>query len=84
MMFVLTILRGMSNVVVCLIVRPQGASDPTERWQDKSRKLRRGRTGEELRCIRHFRRGATEPRSFSTCTTHCDFTTTRTSRTPAS
>lgn len=83
MMPVLTILRGMSNVVVGLIVRPQGASHPTERWQDKSRKLRRGRVMEELRCIKHLTRGASEPHSLSICATRCAFTTTRTSRAPA-
>lgn len=54
-----------------------------ERWQDKSRKLRRGRVAEELRCIKYILRGAIEPLSLSICITHCDVTTTRTSRTPA-
>jgi hypothetical protein len=51
--------------------------------QDKSRKLRRGRVREELRCIKHLTRGASEPHSLSICATRCAFTTTRTSRAPA-
>lgn len=84
MMAALTILRGMSHVLVCLFVRPEEESHPTERWQDKSRKLRRGRVVEEIRCIKHLARGATEPRSLAISTTRCDFRTTRTLRTLAS
>jgi len=51
--------------------------------QDKSRKLRRGRVVEELRCIKRFARCAPDRRSLSICTTHCIFTTTCTSCTPA-
>jgi len=80
----LTLLRGMSNVVARLGVRPEGESQPTARWQDKSRKVRRGRVAEELRCIKDLRRGARGPHSLLICTTHCDFATTRTSRAPAS
>jgi hypothetical protein len=77
-------LRGTANVVACLVVRPVGESQPTARWQDKSCKLRRGRWRKKLRCIKHALRGATETRSLSICITHCDFTTTRGSHTPAS
>ena len=80
----LTILRGKSNVVVRLVVGPEGESYPTARWQDKSRKVRRGRVAEELRCIKHLRRGARGPHSLLICTTHCDFATTLTSRAPTS
>jgi hypothetical protein len=61
-----------------------GRLHPTARWQDKSRKLRRGRVAEEFRFIKHLTRSATEPHSLPICTTHWDFTTTRTSRAPAS
>jgi hypothetical protein len=53
------------------------------RLQDKSRKLRRGRVVEELRCIKQFARCAPDRRSLSICTTHCTFTTTRASCTLA-
>lgn len=84
MMPALTLLRGMSNVVVHLAMRPEGESHLTARWQDKSRKLRRGRVAEEFRSINHLTRGATGPLSFPICTTHWNFATTRTSRRPAS
>jgi hypothetical protein len=84
MMRALTLFRGMSCLVAHLVVRPDRGSHPTERWQDKSRKLRRGRVAEELRCIKYILRGATEPLGLSICTTHCDITTTCTSRTLAS
>ena len=79
----LTLVRGMSHMVVCLVVRPRRGNHPTGLWQDKSRKLRRGRMVEELRCIKHLIRGATEPHSLPICITDWHFTTTRTSRTPA-
>ncbi len=83
MMPILTILRGMSNVVEHLVVRSEGEGHPTARWQDKSRKVRRGRVPEEFKCINHLARGATEPHSFPIGTTHWKLTTTRTSRPPA-
>jgi hypothetical protein len=79
----LALLRGISDAVACLAVRPGSGSDPTARWQDKSRKLRRGRAVEECRRTRHFARGATARNSLPLRTTAWNFTTTRTSRAPA-
>jgi len=55
----------------------------TAGWQDKSRRLRLGRAGEELRHIRHLARGATAHDSLRIRTTPCNFTTARTSCAPA-
>jgi hypothetical protein len=54
-----TILRGMAHILARLTVRPGRAGHPTDRWQDKSREVRRGRAVEEGRHIRRFARGAT-------------------------
>jgi len=82
-MSLLALLRGISAVVADSTMRPVAAEDPTARWQDKSRRLRLGRAGEELRHIRHLARGATARDSLSIRTTPCNFTTARTSYTPA-
>jgi hypothetical protein len=75
----LALLRGISEVVVESTVRPGRAGHPTERWQDKSRSLRLGRTGEERRDIRRLARGATAHDSPLIRTNSCNFTTARTS-----
>src|SRR5262249_53311052 len=67
--------RGISDVVA--------PSTATARWQDKSRSLRLGRAAEECRQIKHLARGATAYDSLPSRTTPCNFTTTRTSPTPA-
>ena len=43
----LTILRGMAHILARLTVRPGRGGHPTDRWQDKSREVRRGRSAEE-------------------------------------
>jgi hypothetical protein len=75
-------LRGISDVFVESTARRGAARDPTVRWQDKSRSLRLGRSGEELRHIRQFARGATAHYSLPSRTSPCSFTTARTSCTP--
>ena len=82
-MSLLILLRGISDVVVESTVRRGAAVDPTARWQDKSRRLRLGRTGEERRDIRQLARGATAYDSLPIRVSHCNCTTARTSRTPA-
>jgi hypothetical protein len=78
----LVALRGISNGVARLTVRPGGGGDPTERWQDKSREARRGRAVEECRHISHLARGATAHHRLPLGTTHWHFATSRTSRAP--
>jgi hypothetical protein len=78
----LILVRGMSHIVVCLVVRPRRANHSTGLWQDKSRKLRHGRVAEEQRGIKQLTRGATTPHSLPICLTHWDFRTARTSRAP--
>ena len=41
--------RGMSHVFACLGVRRDGGGDPTDRLQDKRRKVRGGRTPKKAR-----------------------------------
>ena len=41
----LALLRGISNIVTRLAMRPGSGGHPTDRWQDKSREVRGGRSG---------------------------------------
>ena len=50
--------RILSHGFACLSVRQGSGDDPTDRWQDKSRELRPGRSVEEGRKINDFTRGA--------------------------
>lgn len=81
-MSLLILLRGISDFVVESTVRRGAAVEPNARWQDKSRTLRVGRSGEERWHIRHLARGATAHDSLPIPTTPCNFTTARTSCTP--
>jgi hypothetical protein len=81
-MSLLAVLRRISDVLVHSTMSRGEGGDPTARWQDKSRSLRLGRSGEERWHIRHLPRGATAHDSLPSRTTPCDFTTTRTSPTP--
>lgn len=84
MMRSLALRRGMSDSVARLAASPGGGGPPTARWQDKSRKVRRGRAGEECRHIRHLAQGATAHDSLPLCATPWQFSTMRTSCAPAS
>ena len=66
----LTILRGMAHILARLTVRPGGGGHPTDRWQDKSHEVRRGRLAEERRHIRHLARCATAYDSLPIRPTH--------------
>jgi hypothetical protein len=83
MMADLILLRGMANVIACLIVRSLREGHSAGLGQDKSRKVRSGRAVEECRRIKHRARGATGPRNFLNHATYCDFRVKRTSRVPA-
>jgi hypothetical protein len=78
------LLRGISCIVVRLVVKPGAARDPSARWQDKSRKLRRGRAVEERKHFKHLARGAPAHDSLPLCVTRWHCSTAHTSRTPAS
>ena len=80
----LTILRGMAHILARLTVRPGRGGHPTDRWQGKSREVRRGRSTEERRHIRRFARGATAHDSLPIRTAPWKTATTCTSRAPAS
>jgi hypothetical protein len=78
----LALFRGISGVVADSTVRPGAAAYPTARWQDKSRRLRLGRTAKECRQIKHLARGATAYESLPSRATPCNFTIARTSCAP--
>jgi len=78
------ILRGMAHVLARLMMSPGRRRHSTERWQDKSRKLRRGRVAEECRRISHLTRGAITHDGLPIGTTVWKYTTARTSRAPVS
>lgn len=79
----LALLRGISGIVARLTARPGRGRHPTARWQDKSRRLRRGRAAEECRYVKHLARGAPKHHSLPLPTTPWNFATTRTSRVSA-
>jgi hypothetical protein len=64
-----------SNVFACLSVRQGRGGDPTERWQDKSRKLRPGRMGEERKQISYLAQFEVLHLTFSNRTTHWNIET---------
>ena len=61
----LSAFRRMSNILARLSVSPGRRGQPTDRWQDKSREVRRGRSAEERRQISNLARGACSQRSLS-------------------
>jgi hypothetical protein len=50
----LSAFRRMSNILARLSVRPGRGGRPTDRWQDKSREVRRGRSAEERQTIQRW------------------------------
>ena len=76
-------LRGISYIVARLVLGSGRAGNPTERWQDKSRSLRRGRAVEECWNIKRFVRGATARDSLAFAATPWRLGTNRTSIAPA-
>ena len=71
----LGMLRRISNVFACLSVRQGRGGDPTERWQDKSRKLRPGRMGEERKQISYLAQFEVWHLTFSNRATHWNIET---------
>jgi hypothetical protein len=80
----LAVLSGMSNILARLAVRPGSGGQPTDRWQDKSRELRPGRSVGKRRHVKHFARCATNRDSLRIRATLWKVGTTRTSRAPTS
>jgi len=80
----LALLSGMSNVLARLAVRPGRGGQPTDRWQDKSREVRPGRSVGKGRHVKRFARCATKYDSMRIRATLWKFGTTRTSREPTS
>jgi hypothetical protein len=76
----LGMLRRTSNIVARLKVAPGRGDDPTDRWQDKSREVRRARSAQERREISHLPRGACSHRSLSISATLWTIETSCTSR----
>jgi len=76
----LSAFRRMSNILARLRVRPGRGGQPTDRWQDKSREVRPGRSAEERRQISYLARGARSQRSLSIHATPWKIETTCTSR----
>jgi hypothetical protein len=76
----LGMLRRLSNIVAGLKVEPGRGDDPTDRWQDKSREVRRGRSAQERREISHLPRGAYSQRSLPLPATRWNVETSCTSR----
>jgi hypothetical protein len=81
-MGILVLVRGISHGVARLTMRPAAGGHSTERWQDKSRSLRRGRAVEDCRTFRHITRGVPPHDSLSIPAIPWHFTTKRTSRPP--
>ena len=80
----LALLRGISNIVARLAMWPGSGAHPTDRWQDKSREVRPGRSVGKRRHVKHFARCATKRDSLRIHATLWKFGTTRTSREPTS
>ena len=53
-MSALIIFRTMANIFRAYDGEAGRGGHPTDRWQDKSRKVRRGRVAQERRKIKHF------------------------------
>jgi len=64
----LALLRGISNIVARLSMGQGWGGRPTERWQDKSREVRGGRSVGDGTNIRHFARCASSRDSPPTLT----------------
>jgi hypothetical protein len=78
------VVRTLSSVVGCLTGGPGAQGYPGSGGQDKSRKLRRGRGGEERREIRHLGRGASMHDSLPIVASSREFQSFCTSRRSAS
>jgi hypothetical protein len=76
----LALLRGISNIVVRLAMRPGSGGQPTGRWQDKSREVRGGRSVGKRAMIKDLAQCAPAHESLPIRTSHCKYGQERTSR----
>ena len=76
----LALLRGISNIVARLAMRPGSGGHPTDRWQDKSREVRGGRSAGKRAMIKDLAQCAPALNSLPIRTSHCKYMQGRTSR----
>jgi len=76
----LALLRGISNIVARLAMRPGSGGHPTDRWQDKSREVRGGRSAGKRAMIKDLAQCAPALNSLPIRTSHCKYRQQRTSR----
>jgi hypothetical protein len=70
----LALLRGISNIVARLAMRPESGghpTHPTDRWQDKSREARGGRSAGKRAMIKDLAQCAPAQGSLQIRTSHC-------------
>jgi hypothetical protein len=76
----LALLRGISDIVARLIVSPGRGGHPTDRWQDKSREVRGGRSAGKRAMIKDLARCTPAHESLPDRASHCKYKQERTSR----
>ena len=76
----LALLRGISNIVARLGMRPGSGGHPTDRWQDKSREVRGGRSVGKRAMIKDLAQCAPAHESLPIRTSHCRYRQERSSR----
>ena len=76
----LALLRGISNIVARLAMRPGSGGHPTDRWQDKSREVRGGRSAGKSAMIKDLAQCAPAHESLPIRTSYCEYKQERTSR----
>ena len=76
----LALLRGISNIVTRLAMRPGSGGHPTDRWQDKSREVRGGRSAGKRAMIKDLAQCAPALNSLPIRTSHCKYSQERASR----
>ena len=76
----LALLRGISNIVARLAMWPGSGAHPTDRWQDKSREVRGGRSAGKRTMIKDLAQCAPAHEGLPLRTSHCKYRQERTSR----
>ena len=76
----LSMFRTISHGVVCLAVGPGSGGHPTDRWQDKSREVRGGRSAGKRAMIKDLARCTPAHESLPDRASHCKYKQERTSR----
>ncbi len=72
--------RRNSHEIALVMMGSDGAGQPTERWQDKSREVRGGRSVGKRAMIKDLAQCAPAHESLPICTSHCNYRQERTSR----